>query len=77
MDFACPSRATPQFLNHLLPVCGKIAKADNLLITKGKLLDFSLPKAENILKINLLQEIPKNGFCLKKRPRGAQFDRGA
>jgi hypothetical protein len=33
-------------------------KAENLLITKGKVLHFSLPKAENILKINQLAKWP-------------------
>ncbi len=37
--------------------CGrKSPKADNLLKTKGNFSAFSLPKAENILKINHLPE---------------------
>ena len=59
----------PQFPDDFLPAEQKFPKADNLLITKGKLLDFSLPKAENILKTSLLREIQKNGFFPKKCPQ--------
>jgi hypothetical protein len=43
--------------------CGrKSPKADNLLKTKGNFSAFSLPKAENILKINHLPEAQNWGF---------------
>ncbi len=45
---------TPHFSARILPVGRKSPKAENLLITKGKVLGFSLPKAENILKISRL-----------------------
>ncbi len=43
-----------QFPGDILPLGGESPKAENLLITKGKFLRFSLPKAENILKTNQL-----------------------
>jgi hypothetical protein len=50
-----------QFPDDKLPVFRKSAKAEKLLITKGNFLDFSIPKAENILKTSQLLEIQKNG----------------
>ncbi len=44
----------PQFPGEILPVGGEAPKAENLLITKGNFLQFSLPKAENILKTSQL-----------------------
>jgi hypothetical protein len=35
----------------------QVPKPENLLKTKGKVLDFPLPKAENILKISQLLEM--------------------
>ena len=61
MDFACRRFHPPQFPAHNLPVCRESPKAENLLKTKGKFLHFSLPKAENILKISQLQKIQNNG----------------
>ncbi len=55
MDAACRRLDTPQFHAGILSVWRESPKAENLLITKGRVLDFSLPKAENILKISLLQ----------------------
>jgi hypothetical protein len=46
-----------QFPSDILPVSRKSPKPDNLLITKRKILDFCLPKAENILKIRQLDKI--------------------
>ncbi len=60
MDSVCPGPNTPQFPPAIAATGRKFVKfakspkADNLLITKGKLLGFSLPKAENILKISQL-----------------------
>ncbi len=70
MDAACQSLNTAQFRAAFLsvgkkfPQCGanfllvwkKLHKAENLLITKGKFSDFSLPKAENILKRSQLMK---------------------
>jgi hypothetical protein len=47
----------PQFPADILSVGRESPKAENLLITKGKLLRFSLPKAENILKISQLAKM--------------------
>ncbi len=47
----------PLFIADILPVGGQSPKAENLLITKGKVLHFSLPKAENILKTSQLIEL--------------------
>jgi hypothetical protein len=43
-----------QFPGDILPLGGESPKAENLLITKGKFLHFSLPKAENVLKTSQL-----------------------
>ena len=40
----------PQFLADILSIGGESPKAENLLITMGRVSAFSLPKAENILK---------------------------
>ena len=68
MDAAGRRFNTPQFPADILPVGRESPKAENLLITKGKVLHFSLPKAENILKISQLRETPKevSGFSLQK-----------
>ena len=44
----------PQFPGDILPLGRESPKAEKLLKTKGKVLHFSLPKAENILKISQL-----------------------
>ncbi len=54
MNFAGRRFQSPQFPGDILPVGGASPKAENLLITKGKVLHFSLPKAENILKTSQL-----------------------
>ncbi len=54
MNFAGRRFHPLQFPGANLPVFRKSPKAENLLITKEKLLHFSLPKAENILKTSRL-----------------------
>ncbi len=68
MDAARRCLNTSHFSGRILPVGHESPKAENLLITKGKLLHFPLPKAENILKISQLHETPKevSGFSLQK-----------
>ena len=52
---------TPQFPADILSIGGESPKAEKLLITKGKVLDFSLPKAENMLKISQLAKMDVDG----------------
>ena len=54
MHAACRRLNTLQFRTDILSVWRESPKAENLLITKGKVLAFSLPKAENVLKISRL-----------------------
>jgi hypothetical protein len=59
MDAARRCLNTSHFSGRILPVGHELPKAENLLITNGKLLHFPLPKAENILKISQLHETPE------------------
>jgi hypothetical protein len=68
MDAVCRRLNTPHFFAHILSLGRESPKAENLPITKGKLLHFSLPKAENILKTSQLREMQKNGFGMAKCP---------
>jgi hypothetical protein len=62
MDAGCRCLNPPQFPNSISPFFRESPKADNLLKTKGNFSAFSLPKAENILKISHLREIQNSGF---------------
>jgi hypothetical protein len=57
MHAACRRLNTLQFRTDILSVWRESPKAENLLITKGKVLAFSLPKAENVLKISQLAKM--------------------
>jgi hypothetical protein len=54
MDTRCRGVNQLELRDEISPIFQASAKAENLLITKGELLDFSLPKAENILKTSQL-----------------------
>jgi hypothetical protein len=54
MDVRCRRFNPPSFRADILLNFPKSPKADNLLITKGNFLHFSLSKAENMLKTSNL-----------------------
>jgi hypothetical protein len=58
----------PQFPADILSIGGESPKAEKLLITEGKILGFSLPKAENLLKISQLNKCEIDGWGVTKCP---------
>jgi hypothetical protein len=70
MEGACRRLKTPHFCAHVLPIGRESPKAENLLITKGKVLGFCLPKAENILKTSQLLETQNKGLDMANRSPG-------
>jgi hypothetical protein len=66
----------PQLPADILSVRRASPKAENLLITKGKVSGFSLPKAENMLKTSQLPNCKMIDWAPQNVPAGRRIDLG-
>src|ERR1039458_5618450 len=68
-----PTKNTPPSRANFLSLPQKPHEAGNILKTKDEIWCFSVPEAENILKISQLFAIQENGYCMTKCQSPSRF----